>query len=189
MESRTILFMGKPGSGKGTQVGLLSKLTGWPSMSSGDAFRAIAKEESAVGHRVKEEMDQGFLMPDWFAMYVFQKSIFSIRDNASAIYDGLGRKLPEAEMMLKVLEWLGRKLEVVHINVSDRHILDRLEKRKGIEGRADDASVEKRLEEFRKYTDPCIELFRNAGIPVIDIDGEPDIETIHKDIVAKLNLK
>lgn len=181
--------MGKPGSGKGTQVKLLSEKTEWPSMSSGDAFRGIAKEESAVGHRVKHEMEEGFLMPDWFAMYVFQKSIFSMPENASAIYDGLGRKLPEAEMMLKVLEWLGRKLEVVHIDVSDKHILDRLEKRKGAEGRADDASVEKRLQEFRTYTEPCIEFFRTHGVPVIDIDGEPDIDTIHADIVSKLNLQ
>jgi adenylate kinase len=189
MNPRTILFMGKPGSGKGTQVKLLSEKTGWPTMASGDAFRAIAKEESAVGHKVKKEMEEGFLMPDWFAQYVFQKSVFSLPEESSAIYDGLGRKLPEAEMMLKVLEWLGRKLEVVHIDVSDEHIIDRIEKRKDVEGRADDASVMKRLDEFRKYTAPCIEFFRSAGVPVTDINGEPDIESIHADILAKLGIQ
>lgn len=179
--------MGKPGSGKGTQAKLLSQKMGWPTMSSGDAFRAIAKEESALGHRVKEEMDKGFLMPDWFAKYVFQKSIFALPETASAIYDGLGRKLPEAQAMLDVLTWLGRKLEVIHITVADESILNRLEKRRDIEGRADDANVAKRLEEFHLHTDPSIDFFRTQGV-VIDIDGEPDIESIQKEILAKLGL-
>lgn len=188
MEPRTILFMGKPGSGKGTQATLISKLTGWPIMASGDAFRAIAKEKSAVGEKVHTEMASGLLMPDWFAMYLFQKSVFSIPADSSVIFDGFGRKLPEAQMVANVLNWLGRKFQIVYINVSDTHILNRLEKRKGIEGRADDASVAKRLEEFRTHTEPSVAFFRTLG-SVIDIDGEPDIETIHKDIVAKLNLQ
>ncbi len=188
MESRTILFMGKPGSGKGTQAKLLSGVAGWPVMASGDAFRAIAKEESAVGRKVSDEMNQGFLMPDWFAMYLFQRSIFSIPAESGVIFDGFGRKLPEAQMVANVLAWLGRKLEVLYINVPDEHILNRIEKRKDIEGRADDASVMKRLEEFRLYTEPSLAFFRESGF-VTEIDGTPDIETIHTDIVAKLGLK
>jgi adenylate kinase len=187
MEQRTILFIGKPGCGKGTQAKLISEKLGVPILASGEGFRSIAKEDSAVGRKVKETIDQGLLMPDWFAMYLFQKSIFSIPENSGVIFDGFGRKLPEAELVVNVLAWLGRKLEVVHINVSDEHILNRIEKRKGIEGRVDDANAVKRLEEFRLYTASCVEFFRAQGV-VTEINGEPDVETIHKDIVARLNL-
>ncbi|MFZ1987767.1 MAG: nucleoside monophosphate kinase [Minisyncoccia bacterium] len=187
MEVRTILFIGKPGSGKGTQAKLLSEVTGSPIMSSGDAFRAIAKEDSMVGRRVHEELSQGLLMPEWFAMYLFQKSVFSLSETSSVLFDGFGRKLPEAKMVVDVLSWLGRKLEVVHIRVSDEHILNRIEKRKGIEGRADDQNIVKRLEEYRAYTEPSIEFFRSAT-SFVEVDGEPDIETIHKDIVSKLHV-
>lgn len=180
--------MGKPGSGKGTQAKLLSEKIGAPIMASGDAFRALAKEESAVGHKVKSEMEQGYLMPDWFAMYLFQKSVFSLSEGSSVIFDGFGRKLPEAQMVASVLEWLGRELKVVYISVSDENILGRIEKRKGIEGRADDANVPKRLEEFRTYTEPSVEFFRSKGV-LVEIDGEPDIAAIHADILAKLNIQ
>ncbi len=188
MEPRTILFIGKPGSGKGTQAKLLSEKTNWPVMASGDAFRAIAKEDSAVGHRVKTEMEQGLLMPEWFAMYLFQKSVFSLPETSGVIFDGFGRKLPEAQMVASVLSWLGRKLEVLHVNVSDEHILDRIQKRQGIEGRADDANIAKRLDEFREHTGPSIEFFRSLGV-VTDIDGEPSVEAIHADILNKLGIQ
>ncbi len=187
MEPRTILFIGKPGCGKGTQAKLLAEKLGQPIMASGEGFRALAKEDTSVGHKVKETIESGLLMPDWFAMYLFQKSVFSLPENSGVIFDGFGRKLPEAELVANVLAWLGRKLEVVYINVSDEHILSRIEKRKGIEGRADDAHASKRLDEFRLFTAPCVEYFRAQGF-VIEIDGEPDVETIHKDILKSLNI-
>lgn len=187
METRTIFFIGKPGCGKGDQTKLLSAATGWPVYASGDLFRAIAAEDSPVGKKVKEENHAGILQPYWFAMYLFLKTLFSIPEGASAIFDGFSRKVPEAELIIDAMKWLHRPFSVLHLKVSDEEIKHRLALRKEKEGRADDDFVEKRLEEYRQYTEPCIELFRKAGV-LIEIDGERAREPIAEDIKKALGL-
>jgi len=186
METRTIFFIGKPGCGKGDQVKLLAAKTGWPTYASGELFRAIAKEDTPVGKKVKEENYAGILQPYWFAMYLFLKTLFAIPEGSNAIFDGFSRKVPEAELVIDSMRWLGRPFTVLHLRVSDEEILKRLAIRKEKEGRADDSFVEKRLEEYREYTEPCIELFRKAGV-LIEINGEQTREAVAADINAALN--
>lgn len=188
VEMKTIFFIGKPGSGKGDQTKLLSAKTGWPIYAAGDLFRAIAKEDTPVGRKVKEENYAGILQPYWFAMYLFLKTLFSIPDGSSAIFDGFNRKVPEAELVIDAMRWLNRPFTVVHLRVSDKEILGRLALRKEKEGRADDAFVQKRLEEYRTYTEPCIELFRKAGV-LIEVDGEGTWEKIATDINGALGIE
>lgn len=185
--ARTVFFIGKPGSGKGDQTKLLSAKTGWPIYASGDLFRAIANEDSPVGRKVKEENHAGILQPHWFAMYLFLKTLFSIPSDSSAIFDGFNRKVPEAELVIDAMHWLSRPFTVLHLRVSDDEIRHRIALRKEKEGRVDDSFVDRRLEEYRKYTEPCIELFRKAGV-LIEIDGERTREAIAKDINAALDI-
>lgn len=187
MDFDTILFIGKPGSGKGTQAKLLSEVTGFPIIASGDLFRAIVKEDTHIGNKMKEEHEQGLLAPDWFAMYLFQKSILGLAPDSGVIFDGFGRKVPEAKVVVDVLTWLERKFTALYVDVPDADIIERLSLRKETSGRADDHSVEKRLEEFRTYTEPSVEVFRQAG-HLIEIDGTPAVETIHADIKQRLGL-
>jgi len=187
MEINTLLFIGKPGSGKGTQTTLLSEKTGWPARSSGDMFRAFAKEETPAGRKYKNEMEQGFLAPDWFAAYLFQKSIFALAPEDGIIFDGFGRKVPEAKIVIDVLTWLERPFRAVHIKVSDEEIHTRLSKRAAVSGRADDSAIDKRLDEYRLHTDPAIEVFRNAGV-LIEVNGEGSVEDIQADIRSKLGI-
>src|SRR3989344_117984 len=100
MKKRTIFFVGKPGCGKGVQTNLLSLATGWPVYASGDVFRSIAQEDTPVGKKVREENYAGVLQPYWLAMYLFLKTLFSIPENSSAIFDGFSRKGPEAELIV-----------------------------------------------------------------------------------------
>ncbi len=187
MDTRTIFFIGKPGSGKGDQVKLLSQKTGWPTYASGDLFRAIAEEDTPVGKKVKEENYAGILQPYWFAMYLFLKTLFSIPEESNAIFDGFSRKMPEAELVIDAMKWLGRPFSVLHLRVSDEEIKKRIALRKERDGRADDSFVDKRLEEYRTYTDPCIELFRKAGV-LIEINGEQTREAVAQDISAALSI-
>lgn len=167
MKSAT-LFIGKPGCGKGTQAKILSERIGWPVISSGDLFRNIEKENSVLGNKVKSDLDQGFLMPSWFAIYLFQRSFFS--STTDVIFDGFGRKEDEARLIVEVFSWMERKLQVIHLHVSDDEIVKRLTKRRSISGRMDDYSIEKRLDEYHQYTSPAIEVFRSAGV-LADVEG------------------
>lgn len=188
MEAKTIFFIGKPGCGKGTQAKLLSELTGWSTYSSGDLFRAIAKEDSPAGHKVKQDNNAGLLQPHWFAMYLFLKTLFAVPGDKGVIFDGFCRKVPEAELVTDSLRWLGRPFTVLNVQISDETALRRLALRKNVEGRADDSVVEERLKEYHTYTDPALEIFRTAGV-LVDIDGEPTPEEIAVAVRTALNIK
>jgi adenylate kinase len=186
MEFNTVLFIGKPGSGKGTQASLLKEKTGWDIYASGDMFRAINKEDSFIG-RMKAEHEQGILAPQWFATYLFQKTIFSVPHETGVIFDGFGRKVPEAKLVIEILNWLERPFRAVHIKVSDEKIIERLTKRRGEADRADDHSIEKRLEEYREYTEPSIEVFREAGM-LVEVAGDTGVDEVAKAIQDALHL-
>lgn len=183
----TVLFIGKPGSGKGTQAALLSEATGWKATASGDLFRALIKEDTHVAARMRQEHEQGMLAPDWFATYLFQKSILPVPPEEGVIFDGFGRKVAEAKVVIDVLTWLQRPFTAVHIKVSDEEIIERLGKRAEVSGRADDLNVAKRLEEFRLHTEPSVEVFRDAGL-LIEVDGMGTPEEIAASIKKELGI-
>ena len=166
MDTRTIFFIGKPGCGKGTQAKLLSEKTGWTVFASGKLFRELAQEDTPVG----------------------LKALFTLpTEGLSVIFDGFNRKVPEAELVIDSLKWLGRPFTILDIQVSDEEVRRRLALRKGIEGRADDSAVDERLEEYREYTEPAIELFRKAGT-LIEINGEQSPEAIAVEINVALHI-
>ena len=188
MDARTVFFIGKPGCGKGDQAKLLSEKTGWKVVTSGEQFRSMSAEDTPVGRKVKSVNDAGMLQPHWLAEYLFLKNLFSLSEDGSVIFDGFGRKLPEAETVVDSLTWLGRSFLVLYLHVSDEEILHRLALRKEIEGRADDSVVGERLKEYREHTEPVVEMFRDKGM-LIEIDGERTRESIALDINAALNIK
>jgi adenylate kinase len=186
-DTRTIFFVGKPGCGKGTQAKLLSELTGWPVFGSGKLFRELAAEDTAVGHKLKRENDAGNLQPHWFAMYLYLKSLFSVKEGVNVIFDGFNRKLPEAELIISSLKWLERPFSVVHIEVSDDEVRRRLAERGKTSGRADDQAVDERMKEFHEHTEPAIRLFREAGV-LLDVDGEQEPAAILAVVKEKLDI-
>ncbi len=186
MEPKTVFFIGKPGCGKGTQAKLLAQKTGWTILASGDQFRTIAKEETPVGKKVREEIDQGLLAPHWFAMYLYLKSLFSVPEGANVIFDGFNRKAEEAQLVIDSLEWLKRPFVAIQIEVSDAEVRRRLEGRKSL-GRADDHYVETRLEEYETYTTKALELFEQKGA-LITINGEESPEEVSAAIERTLGI-
>ena len=59
MKYKTIVMMGKPGSGKGVQSELLAKETGFKVFSTGARLREMAKQNTSVGRKVKEVIESG----------------------------------------------------------------------------------------------------------------------------------
>src|SRR3989344_6115989 len=146
MDTRTGFFVEKPGCGKGTQAKLLSDRTGWPVISSGKLFREIAKQDTVVGRKVRDENYAGILQPYWFAMHLFQQELFKLPEDTSTIFDGFNRKIQEAQIIIDSMKWLERTFQVVHITISEETMRARLQKRHEIEARPDDNTFETRLE-------------------------------------------
>ncbi|MBI2409804.1 nucleoside monophosphate kinase [Candidatus Kaiserbacteria bacterium] len=187
MESRIVLFLGKPGSGKGDQTKLLSEATGWPVVSTSAGMREIAANGGAVGHKLKETMDAGILTPYWLAAYVYLKTILGIPENGSIIFDGTTRTPPEAEIVLQSLTWLNKPFTIFHLVVSDEEIKARIALRKEKEARADDHAVDMRLAEYYASTNKAIDVVRQAGL-LTEINGERTREEIAADIRAVLGI-
>lgn len=188
-EPKTVFFIGKPGSGKGTQAKLLAERTGWTILASGAQFRAIAEEDTVVGRRVKEDLAKGLLMPHWFAMYLYQRALFSVPEGTSIIFDGFNRKVEEAELNVATLEWIGRPFTVLNVEVSDEEVSKRLEGRAQVSGRSDDRqdAVDERLEEYQSHTMKALKIFRAKGV-LIDINGEQTPDAVFADVCAALNV-
>ncbi len=185
--TRTVFFLGKPGSGKGTQAKLLAQHTQWRIISSGTQFREISTEDSPVGRKIKSEIDAGLLAPHWFAMYLFQKALFSVADDASVVFDGFNRKPEEARLVIDALVWLNRPFTIINLAIPDDLVYERIKVRSHTVHRGDENSVETRLKEYYMYTDAALSLFRDAG-ELIDIDGSQEEHMIAQNILTVLHI-
>lgn len=189
MEKPIIFFIGKPGSGKGTQADLLSKATGWPVFGMSGGLREIVATGSTVGHKLKQVMDTGLLTPYWVASYVYLKTLFSIPEDGTVIFDGTSRTQPEAEIVAESLKWVGRPFFIFHLTVPDEEVHGRIALRREKGTRADDhpEAVARRLEAYYADTDGAISYLRDAGM-LTDIDGHRPIEVIAAEVRDILKL-
>ena len=186
----TVLLIGRPGSGKGTQAKILSKELGWIRLSSGDLIKEIRDGNEPFSARVREMYDKGTLLPDWFADYLLESGLLELDAHVGIICEGFGRTKSQAEHLSEIVAWLGRKLIVVNLEVSEEEVVRRMMERAKTEDRPDSNAVEKiqeRLQKFTNETSPALEYFRELGL-VIDINGERSPEDVAKEISAKLDI-
>lgn len=174
---RAIFFVGKPGSGKGTQAALLAGATGWPIASMSGGLRAIAARGGTIAEKLRETMDAGLLTPHWMASFVYLSSIIAAPKKGGIIFDGTSRTLPEAKLILESLRWIGLPFTILYLSVSDNTVRARIELRKKEEARADDHTLDTRLATYDAETASAIDYYRGAGV-LTEIDGEPAPEII-----------
>src|SRR3989344_4101937 len=188
MAIKTFILMGRPGCGKGRQATVLKEKTNFDIFSTGGRFREIASQKNDLGGRVGEIMNSGALMPNWFASFLFQEKIFSLNTDEGIIFEGVGRMEPEARLFSEIAFWLGRDFRVLHLNVSEATVKERISKRLKEEGRVDDdpLRLQTRFDEFEKHTLPAINYFRSIG-KVIEIDGMPAPEKVFEEIWNKIS--
>lgn len=184
MSGPTFVFMGRPGSGKGTQAKVLAEQCGYAYFSTGDRFRELAKEESALGDLVRTTIDQGKLMPHWFASYIVQDFILHTPREQGIVLDGSNRTLPEAQLFDEYMRWLGRTYRVLYLEVPENIIVTRILGRAARgSGRADDTevSIKKRIEEYDTHTLAALTFLEKQGV-VTRLDGNRGIPAITLDI-------
>jgi adenylate kinase len=182
-----VFFVGKPGSGKGTQAGLLSQSTGWPIKVASDGMREVIATSEVLGQKLKNTMNAGLLTPVWFPRYIFLRNLFALPEGQSAIYDGFQRSIQEAEFITEVLTWAEQTFLIVHLMVSDDEVRTRVELRSKTSGRADDHVLDKRLEQYYANTEPTINFLRETG-KMIEINGEGTPEEIAAQVRKALAL-
>ncbi len=126
---RIVLF-GPPGSGKGTQAGILKQKTGAAHISTGDALREAVANKTKVGLEAKSFMDRGELVPDSVVIAIAEQKLRSTGDNGF-ILDGFPRTVAQAEALDVALRGLNKPLEhVVNLKVDDEELISRLSGRR-----------------------------------------------------------
>ena len=119
--NKKIIFLGYPGSGKGTQSSMLSKEFNIYSLSTGDAFRQMIQEgKGEVADRVKSCINEGRLVSDELTFEVVKKNLPSI--DKSWILDGFPRNLNQA----KILNEFCPPTDVILVDIDEKIIFQRL---------------------------------------------------------------
>lgn len=125
---KVIVFLGPPGAGKGTQAKVVSKMLGIPHISTGDLFRAVAKDpNSDLGRLVSSYMNRGELVPAQIANEVLISRLSQSDCSGGFILDGFPRTKENAVDLESILERINRRVDVViHFDVSEAEVLDHL---------------------------------------------------------------
>lgn len=187
MKPHIVFFIGKPGSGKGTQAEALATATGWPTFGTSAGLREIVATGSAAGHKLQSIMDAGILTPYWMASYVFLAKLLSIPDDGSIIFDGTSRTHEEAVLIADALTWLERPYTIFHLNTPDDEVRRRIDLRKQTSMRKDDHAFDTRLQEYYASTEPGISYLQQKGM-ITEIDGHRTVEEIATEVRTVLGI-
>ncbi len=170
--------MGPPGAGKGTQGAILSATLGLPKFATGDLLRDAVQRGTPLGVKAKAVMEAGHLVSDDIILGVIGDELAKPAAGHGVIFDGVVRTIPQAEGMESLLGARGRQIDhVLFFDVTDEEILGRLDKRRSVEGRADDdpTAVATRLAAYRSQTAPVLEWYETrSGVTRIDAVGTVD---------------
>ena len=100
----TIIVLGPPGAGKGTQAKLISAAYGIPQISTGDLLRDNVARETELGLKVKALLGTGGLVDDGLVCDMVAERLARPDCDRGYILDGFPRTVVQAE-------WLDRYLK------------------------------------------------------------------------------
>jgi adenylate kinase len=118
-----VIFLGAPGSGKGTQGSLLAQNLQIPNISTGEILRREVTEKSDIGVLAKSYMESGGLVPDQVVVDIIKKRISEADCNNGFILDGFPRNLKQAEILEQMLDAASKKINLVVNIEADEEVL------------------------------------------------------------------
>lgn len=210
-----IIMLGAPGAGKGTQAKQIADKYKIPHISTGDIFRANIKNNTELGQKAKQYMDQGLLVPDELTCDLVMDRIKQDDCKNGFILDGFPRTIPQAEALDAELDKINEKMDyAINVDVPDENIVNRMGGRRcclncgatyhvvtiptKVEGicdrcgspvvlRDDDKpeTVQKRLTVYHDQTQPLIDYYEKQSI-LKTVDGTKSMEAVFDDITAIL---
>lgn len=202
-----IVFLGAPGSGKGTQAKLLVEKFGIPQIATGDLLREAVAKKTALGQEAKSAMDAGQLVSDEIVLGMIKQRLSEPDTQPGFILDGFPRNISQAEALDEMLEELNQPLQgAIYLNIDFDVLLRRITGRRTCKDcgqvyniyttppksedtcdkcsgqllhRADDneTTISKRLDVFNQQTKPLTDFYQSQN-KLHTVQGIGDIEHI-----------
>jgi len=203
--------MGAPGAGKGTQARLLQEHLHLPQISTGDIFRALAREQTPLAEEVRSVQTAGKLISDDLVIRVVRERTAAEDCRSGYILDGFPRTTIQAEMLEGLALDQGMEIVAIVIDVP----LEMLERRATgrricpvcgeiyniysrppavdtvcdlhpdarLDHRPDDQpeKIRVRLETYAQQTQPLLDYYAKSG-RLHRVDGTRDKQAIYQDI-------
>lgn len=189
-----VIFLGPPGSGKGTQAKRLLEAHGIPQISTGDLLREAVKQGTQLGREADDIMTSGELVPDGLVISLLLERINEPDCEMGFILDGFPRTLPQAEALETALKESERPLDmVINFGADTGELVERLVGRRvcpnghgewhlrfnppRTTGRCDtcearliqreddhEDKIRTRMEAYTKDTEPLIDYYKKKGL-------------------------
>ncbi|HEX6976644.1 MAG TPA: adenylate kinase [Vicinamibacterales bacterium] len=209
-----IIFIGPPGSGKGTQAKRLATRYGIPHISTGDMLREAVAEGTPLGAQAAPIMASGGLVSDDLMIGIINDRMARPDARKGFILDGFPRTLVQAEKLDGIVGNGNDPLRVLQLLVPDDAIVRRITLRRtcaqcgaiyhlennppandsvcdrcGAEviARPDDTeeAVRKRLDAFHRQTMPVATYYKSKSI-LREVDGVGPLDVVFERIEQSL---
>ena len=185
-----IILFGPPGAGKGTQAKYLVKKLNNFQISTGDILRDEIKNNSDIGKKIIDVMNDGRFVSDDIVNQLLEKQVFDPQKKNKLIFDGYPRSINQAKNLDLLLDSSNQKIDFVFfLNVNKETIIKRIQKRKILEKRSDDEldTILKRYDTYMETTKPVLDFYsKNSNFH--EIDGSDEIEQITNKIDTFINV-
>lgn len=212
-----IVFLGAPGSGKGTQAKRLMVDHSMVQISTGDLLREAVSAGTELGRQARKAMDAGELVSDEIVLGMIQARLTEGDTESGFILDGFPRNLAQAHALEGVLEDIDRPLQAaVLLDVDFNVLMKRLTGRRTCSAtgqllniyfsseaelqacrdaggeliqRDDDNedTIANRLNVYKEQTEPLVEFYSRKG-QLRTVDGEGDVAEVFERLTGCLNL-
>ena len=121
-----MLFLGPPGSGKGTYAERLAKKYGIPHIATGDILRELVYSGSRLGNKIKTYLDKGELVPDEMMVCILDSRFMRKDTRKGWILDGFPRTLPQAKILDEIVDSHGWDFDYIfYVWASNKEIIER----------------------------------------------------------------
>ncbi len=209
-----LIFIGPPGSGKGTQAKRLAARYGVPHISTGDMLREAVADDTALGREAAPIMASGALVPDDLMIGIINDRLAKADAGRGFILDGFPRTTVQAEKLDNIVGNGSDPLRVLQLLVPDDVLVKRTVLRRScpecgaiyhlesappksdmvcdrdgaaLIHRPDDneESVRKRLEAFHRQTLPVATFYKAKGI-LRTVDGVGTLDEVFERIEKSL---
>ena len=210
-----IVFLGAPGSGKGTQAKRLEADRNIPQISTGDMLRAAVAAGTRFGQQARDIMDAGKLVSDDIMLGVISERLAEPDAEEGFILDGFPRTEKQAQDLEDLLDQLGKPLDAViqmdvdfdilskrltgrrtcsltgkllNIHFSTQEELDACTDAGGELIQRDDDNAEtiaNRLDVYRQQTEPLIEYYRSRD-RLKTVDADGSMDEVYERLLAVL---